>query len=76
MSTYRGTVKKNSLEGGFWELQSDNGTNYQLQGGDGGLRRDGQKVEVEGKIDKQAISIGMTGPMLVVKTWKKVDGGK
>jgi hypothetical protein len=68
MPKYTGTVKKNQLEGGFFELIADNGETYQLIGGEGGLRKDGQK----GKIDKDAMGIGMTGPQLVVKSWKKV----
>jgi hypothetical protein len=72
MPKYTGTVKKNKLEGGFFELIADNGEKYQLIGGEGGLRKDGQKVEIEGKIDKDAIGIGMTGPCLSVKSWKKV----
>lgn len=70
MASYRGTVRRNDLEGGFWELHADGGERYQLQGGDDGLRREGARVEVQGKVDKQAMGIGMTGPILVVKSWK------
>ena len=34
MSTFTGTVKKNDLEGGFWELVDSKGEHYQLKGGD------------------------------------------
>ena len=71
MKTYRGTIRKNDLEGGFWELVTDNGDHYQLRGGDDGLRSEGQQVEVEGKIDKGGFGIGMTGPYLDVSSWKK-----
>jgi hypothetical protein len=74
MPLYRGVVTKNALEGGTWMLHTDDGKQFQLQGGDGGLRREGQKVEIEGKIDKDAVSIGMTGPVLAVKSWKKKEG--
>ena len=50
MSTFVGTVKKNDLEGGFWELVDSNGEHYQLQGGDAALQVEGQKVEIEGSI--------------------------
>jgi hypothetical protein len=73
MPLYRGIVKKNPIEGGLWELHTDDGKSFQLAGGDGGLRRDGQKVEIEGKIDKDAMSIGMTGPVVAVKSWKKAE---
>ena len=71
MATYRGTVAKNDLEGGFWELDCEDGSKYQLRGGDDQLRVEGQKVEVEGTIAKDAFGIGMTGPHLDVASWKK-----
>ncbi|HTM22498.1 MAG TPA: DUF5818 domain-containing protein [Kofleriaceae bacterium] len=71
MSKITGTVHKNDLEGGFWELEADDGECYQLRGGDDGLRVDGQKVTVDGKVDKGAMGIGMTGPILDVKSWAK-----
>jgi hypothetical protein len=67
---FRGTVKKNALEGGFWELHTDDGKKYQLQGGDDALRKEGLKVEVDGKVDKGAMGIGMSGPILAVKSYK------
>jgi hypothetical protein len=70
MAKYRGTVKKNDLEGGFWELHADDGETYQLRGGDDALRVEGQKVIVEGKVAGDSFGIGMTGPYLDVKSWK------
>jgi Protein of unknown function (DUF5818) len=72
MARFCGTVKKNALEGGFWELHADDGKHYQLQGGDNSLRVEGQKVEIEGKIEKDAMGIGMTGPILSVAKWSKM----
>ena len=69
--SFRGTVKKNALEGGIWELHTEDGKRYQLSGGDDALRTDGQKVDIDCKIDKAAFGIGMTGPTLVVKSYKK-----
>ncbi len=71
MATLRGTVRKNDLEGGFWELHADDGGRYQLQSSDKGLLVEGQKVEVDGAVDKGAMGIGMTGPTLAVKSWRK-----
>jgi hypothetical protein len=71
MSHFRGVVKKNPLEGGFWELHTEDGKKYQLSGGDDELRKEGARVEVHGKIDKGAMGIGMTGPVLEVKSYKK-----
>ncbi|MBT8493757.1 MAG: hypothetical protein KJO07_11910 [Deltaproteobacteria bacterium] len=70
MATYRGTIAKNDLEGGFWELKTDDGSSYQLRGGDDKLLVAGQKVEIEGSVDKQAFGIGMTGAYLDVSSWK------
>jgi hypothetical protein len=65
MAKYKGVVKKNPLEGGFWELHTEGGERYQLKGGDGW--KEGARVEVDGKVDKGAMGIGMTGPILAVK---------
>jgi hypothetical protein len=70
MASFRGVVKKSDLEGGIWELHADDGERYQLRGGDAGLRRDGQRVAVEGVIDRGGFGIGMTGPYLDVRSWR------
>lgn len=70
MSTYTGTMKKNDLEGGFWELHTDGGDRYQIRGGADGLLKDGQRVEVTGSVDSGGFGIGMTGPYLDVDSWK------
>ena len=70
MPKYTGTIKKNALEGGFWELCGDDGQRYQLSGGDAGLRTEGAHVEIDGKVDRGAFGIGMTGPTLAVRSYK------
>ncbi|RMH41111.1 MAG: hypothetical protein D6689_11840 [Deltaproteobacteria bacterium] len=70
MATYRGVVRKSDLEGGVWLLHADDGERYQLRGGDDGLRVDGQRVVVEGQVDRGAMGIGMTGPYLAVRSWR------
>lgn len=71
MASYRGTVEKNDLEGGFWQLKCDDGNNYQLRGGGDDLRVAGQKVAIEGKVDDQAMGFAMSGPILDVQSWTK-----
>jgi len=71
MAKFSGTVKKNDLEGGFWELHAKDGKHYQLRGGDESLRVSGQTVTIEGKVDRGGFGIGMTGPILDVSSWKK-----
>ena len=70
MASYRGTIQKNDLEGGIWELHTEDGERYQIRGGGNDLRVSGQKVTVKGKIDKAAFGIGMTGPILDVSSWE------
>jgi hypothetical protein len=72
MAKLRGTIKFNDLEGGHYQLVADDGTAYQLEGADPVLKQDGARVEVEGSVDRGAMSIAMTGPILKVKSVKKV----
>ena len=59
-----GTIRKSDLEGGQWLFESG-GTTYQLVGTTTGAK-DGMKAEIEGKVDKNAMGFGMTGPQLAV----------
>lgn len=62
----KGTIKKSDLEGGQWILVVASGEQYQLNGALGGAK-DGQSVEVEGNVDKGAMSFGMMGPQFTVQ---------
>lgn len=62
----KGTIRRNDLEGGHWVLETDGGENYQLVGALDACK-DGMKAEVEGKVDKNAMGIGMTGPHFTVQ---------
>jgi hypothetical protein len=62
----KGTIRRSDLEGGHWVLETDGGEHYQLTGSLGSCQ-DGQAVEVEGKVEKDAMGIGMTGPQLNVQ---------
>ena len=61
-----GTIKRNDLSGGHWVIETDKGETYQLVGSIDACR-DGMKAEIEGKVDKQAMGIGMTGPHFSVQ---------
>ena len=67
----KGTIRRSDLEGGHWTLVVDGGDQYQLTGALVGAK-DGLHVEVEGKIDKQAMSFGMMGPMFSVSKLKEL----
>jgi len=62
----KGTIRRSDLEGGHWLLETDGGERYQLTGSLAGCK-DGLSVEVEGKVDRNAMGIGMTGPQLAVE---------
>ena len=62
----KGTIRRSDLEGGQWVLETQNGERYQLTGSLAGCQ-DGLVAEVEGKVDKSAMGIGMMGPHLNVQ---------
>lgn len=64
-----GRVKRVALAGVTWQLIADDGKKYQLDGGDDGLRVDGQAVVVEGELGRGRVSIGMSAPILVVSSY-------
>ena len=66
LNTYSGTIRFSPLEGGFWKLESQDGNTYQLVGALKSLK-DGQRVIVEGEIEKRRVSFVMAGPILKVK---------
>jgi hypothetical protein len=72
MPKFRGTIRRNDLEGGHYQLVADDGTAYQVDGSDPALKQDGARVEVEGAVDKGAMSFAMTGPILKVTSVKKI----
>jgi len=72
MPKFRGTIRYNDLEGGHYQLVADDGTAYQVQGNDPALKEDGARVEIEGAVDRGALSFAMTGPILKVNSVKRV----
>ncbi|MBA3820300.1 MAG: hypothetical protein H0X17_15515 [Deltaproteobacteria bacterium] len=65
----KGTIRRSDLEGGHWVLETDDGDTYQLVGPLDSCT-DGMKAEIEGKVDKGMMGIGMTGPSLSVEKVK------
>ena len=72
MAKYRGTIRKNDLEGGHWQLEAKDGTTYVLEGAPAAVTQDGLEVELEGAVDRNVMSFAMTGPTLKVKSGKRV----
>jgi hypothetical protein len=67
-----GTVAYRDLETGVWVLEGDDGKTYQLDGGDRKIKKDGGRIEAEGDVVKDAVTIGMVGPVFRVKTYRFV----
>jgi len=61
----KGTIRRSDMAGGLWTLQADGGDQYQLTGKLDGIA-DGMRAEIEGKVDKQAMGIGMVGAQFAV----------
>lgn len=70
MKKFGGKIAFRDVETGVWVLEGDDGQTYQLAGGDRGLKKDGQRVEIEGNVERGGISLGMVGPILNVKSYK------
>jgi cob(I)alamin adenosyltransferase len=65
----KGKVAFRDIETGIWVLEGDDGRTYQLDGGDRKIKKDGQRVEVEGDVDRNALTAGMIGPVFRVRKY-------
>jgi hypothetical protein len=64
MKSFTGTIRHSDLEGGFFELHTDDGDVYRLEGG--GKLTDGAKVTVHGTVEGGGFGIHMSGPSIKV----------
>lgn len=64
MPKFTGTIRHNDLEGGFYELHTDDGAVFRLQGAD--KLTAGARVVVKGTIEDGGFGIQMSGPSLTV----------
>lgn len=65
MKSYVGTIRHNDLEGGYFELVTDDGQVFRLQGG---TVEAGQRVKVDGELERGGFGFHMSGPALIVHT--------
>jgi hypothetical protein len=72
MPKLRGTIRRSDLEGGVYQFHSDDGDVFEVEGNDPLLHAEGAKVEIDGQVDKNAMSFTMTGPRLKVKAIKRL----
>ena len=68
--TLTGRVVYRDVEGGVWVLEGDDGRTYQLAGGDRKIKKDGQRVEVQGNVDRDVMTIFMSGPVFNVTSYR------
>jgi len=66
-----GTLRHADLEGGVWLLVADDGRRWQLSPAPRGFS-DGDRVDVDGDADAQAVSFQMAGPVLRVRSVRRV----
>ncbi len=75
MKKLTGTVRRSDLEGGHWTPETADGDRYQLAGSLGAVTlTDGCRAKVEGKVEKDMMGIGMSGPSVTVKKVTPLDG--
>jgi hypothetical protein len=67
----KGTIRRNDMAGGHWTLETDKGETYQLVGKTDNCK-DGLQAEVDGKVDKDQMGIGMSGPHFQVSEIKAI----
>ena len=72
MPKMRGTIRKNDVEGGVYQFHADNGDVFEVDGSDPLLHSEGASVEIDGSVDKNAVSFTMTGPRLKVKSVRRI----
>ncbi|MBN1203469.1 MAG: hypothetical protein JXB05_00910 [Myxococcaceae bacterium] len=65
-----GRVVFRDIETGVWVLEGDDGRTYQLAGGDRKIKKEGQRIEVEGQVDKDALTLHMVGPVFNVASYR------
>lgn len=67
-----GRVVFRDVETGVWVLEGDDGTTYQLAGGDRKIKKDGQRIEAEGDVDRDVLTSSMVGPVFNVSSYRFV----
>lgn len=70
MTTLRGTVVYRDIEFGVWVLQGEDGTTYQLSGGDRQIKKDGKRIEATGTVRKDLATAAMVGPVFHVDSYR------
>lgn len=65
-----GIVEKKGFGFGTWALVTDDGTTYELKDPAAELQQSGIKVEVQGKIRQDVMTMAMIGDVLEVESYQ------
>lgn len=68
--TVTGTIEKKGFGFGTWALVTDDGTTYELKDPASELKQEGIKVEVQGKIREDVMTMAMIGKVLEVESYE------
>lgn len=66
----QGAIDKKDFGFGVWTLVTDDGTTYELKDYPTELERKGIKVEIEGKIREDVMTMAMVGKVLEVTSYQ------
>lgn len=68
--TITGTIEKKGFGFGTWALVAEDGKTYELKDAAQELQQEGIKVEIQGKIREDIMTIAMIGPVLEIESFK------
>lgn len=68
--TVTGTIEKKGFGFGTWALVTEDGTTYELKDPPKELQQESIKVEIQGKIREDVMTIAMIGSVLEIESYK------
>jgi hypothetical protein len=69
----KGKIEKKGFGFGVWALVTDDGTTYELKDPPDELKKEGIKVEIEGKIREDVMTMAMIGAVLEIESFDHSD---
>ncbi len=74
MLSLQGTVQKSAMGAGTWALVASTGETYEIyRGAPKELLQHGLKVQVEGTVRQDVMTVAMIGPVLDVKRFEVIS---
>lgn len=68
-----GVIERQEIGAGVWALVTKDGVNYELKDAPAELQRSQLKVQVEGEIREDIMTLAMIGPVLEVQSFEVLD---